>query len=785
MKRIIFFITIWIGICFVVTGQVSKSVTIKQSDFRVEKSDEYEKITLDKVHYTTDIVGHPELPVDVLSFVIPIDAQITGINISNMSKQKLSGTYNIYPVQPPRPVSYDKGIIYFNLPDSAIYNSSKPYPDKYAEIISDDIYLGYRVVTVRSYPVEYVPAMRELYLYSFDFSIDYSMNEKQASENKFTTQTQSLYRYEKNKQNIKFRVENPEVVDGYDTKVQKILQGETVVYDFSVASNEKTDQPSKIATVSNTQTPDYIIITNNALKSSFQTLANWKTRKGIFTVIVTTEEIAANYSGVDLQEKIRNYLLNANSQWGAGLYVLLGGGIEIVPPRLIRGVYNSTSLYPSDRYYSTSTSWSIYQGNIYNGNTSTAIINLLGRIPVNNAQEVTIYTNKLITYEKANNLGDLSYLKNNLYADAYLEMYPTGELYNFFHKTIKDYKYTYVPSHINNKYLCDNADCSGSTSRYGTNGADCSNGNTNGDIEFNPDNFLSCLSTGAGLGVGKFHFIYHLDHSGALGLGASFKDKNKIIHALNDIEKITNGTSYQILLSSGCHPADFYEFNGSCFAKHHLMNPNGGGVTFIGNADVGWQSESAVQLKNFLDAIYSTTGYPSLGRYDIGSAYQNVCTGTTSQRWRLHLIGDPEMQVWTDVPQTFNNATVLLNGTNVTVNTGGISDCTIALTSLDNGESYFDVAHNVSSYTFTNVTEPCNVTITKHNYIPYLGCSTSVLNFTNQTVTTDTTIVSCGNINVQNVTVTNGAKLTLDAAGEVNIISGFEVELGSEFEITQ
>jgi hypothetical protein len=62
------------------------------------------------------------------------------------------------------------------------------------------------------------------------------------------------------------------------------------------------------------------------------------------------------------------------------------------------------------------------------------------------------------------------------------------------------------------------------------------------------------------------------------------------------------------------------------------------------------------------------------------------------------------------------------------------------------------------------------------------GCS-YLVNFTNQTVTSNTTVTSCGDINVQNVKVQNGAKLILDAAGEVNIISDFEVELGSEFEI--
>jgi len=59
-----------------------------------------------------------------------------------------------------------------------------------------------------------------------------------------------------------------------------------------------------------------------------------------------------------------------------------------------------------------------------------------------------------------------------------------------------------------------------------------------------------------------------------------------------------------------------------------------------------------------------------------------------------------------------------------------------------------------------------------------------VLNFTNQIITTNRTITnSCGDINVQNVKVRNGAKLIFDAAGEVNIISDFDVELGSQFEI--
>ena len=81
------------------------------------------------------------------------------------------------------------------------------------------------------------------------------------------------------------------------------------------------------------------------------------------------------------------------------------------------------------------------------------------------------------------------------------------------------------------------------------------------------------------------------------------------------------------------------------------------------------------------------------------------------------------------------------------------------------------------------------------------NCPTT--NFTTPTVSTTQTVTG-GNINVQNVTVTSGATLTikaecninvqgvivknnskliLDAGGEVNIISDFDVQLGSEFEI--
>jgi len=64
-----------------------------------------------------------------------------------------------------------------------------------------------------------------------------------------------------------------------------------------------------------------------------------------------------------------------------------------------------------------------------------------------------------------------------------------------------------------------------------------------------------------------------------------------------------------------------------------------------------------------------------------------------------------------------------------------------------------------------------------------ISCPT-ITNFINQPpVITDTIIANCGDINVQNVQVQNGGKLTFDAAGTTKINSGFKVELGSQLKI--
>ena len=67
-------------------------------------------------------------------------------------------------------------------------------------------------------------------------------------------------------------------------------------------------------------------------------------------------------------------------------------------------------------------------------------------------------------------------------------------------------------------------------------------------------------------------------------------------------------------------------------------------------------------------------------------------------------------------------------------------------------------------------------------YAAVQAASCTTVNFTNQIVTTQKIVFGC-DINVQNITVQNNAKLTLDAANVTTINGPFEIKQGSQLEI--
>lgn len=160
-------------------------------------------------------------------------------------------------------------------------------------------------------------------------------------------------------------------------------------------------------------------------------------------------------------------------------------------------------------------------------------------------------------------------------------------------------------------------------------------------------------------------------------------------------------------------------------------------------------------------------------------------------QFSINSIGDSEIPIYTDKPCEFTNVSVSYSGSNITVNTGGVQNCTIALTSIDPADNYFAVFDSVSTATFNDVLCPYNLVITKHNYIPYRYCQPDVYI---QNVTFDSNVhVKGRNIYVGrsvipssvegNVLVNPGNSIIFEAEQNVYIKDGFILGTGSKFEI--
>lgn len=158
-----------------------------------------------------------------------------------------------------------------------------------------------------------------------------------------------------------------------------------------------------------------LLITSPELATSWRAFADWKTRQGKSTRIVTTRRISKSYEGADLQAKIRACVL-AHAKSEGTRWVILGGdslpgGKGAVPDRDTKHRLHGGRLayddIPTDLYYVTKRSWDANKDGTFGDwpRDKSAMdyrsVAAIGRIPVRTAAEVKAYTAKVKTYESA------------------------------------------------------------------------------------------------------------------------------------------------------------------------------------------------------------------------------------------------------------------------------------------------------------------------------------------------------------------------------------------------
>ena len=603
-------------------------------DFTYQINGEYIEI-LSETGYV-DEPGMPQIPYCVKTFLIPVNAQPV-IQVKYVNRKLQKKDVLLYPVQPPIPIG--ESSLSWVEPNNDIYNSSNPFPGKYAEIVS-------------------------------------------------------------------FR------------------KGRLGAMVDAAEKNVNSDVDNYL--------PEYLIITNEALKDKFRILADWKTKKGIPAIIETVEEISATYAGSDIQEKIRNYLVDVKRNYGS-MFVLLGGDTNIIPARVKKSRYSKNKDWVAVDFYYTCVdngNWNKNGNNIYyeadkidfEDSKDWGVSFKLGRAPVETLEEAEVFVNKVIHYEKADLNIDYSYINNSVAADAFISKNEnTGYLSNEKRSEIASF---YSETNLNRWLIYDHYNCK-------SNIATCSNKHSvyedqsgKGE-ELNKVHFVSALQNGGNSGLNHFHLVYHMDHSSPEGMGTSSKDKNESISNW-DVDNLNNGYYYQIVMSGGCSPADITK---DCIAEHFINNPQGGAVAFIGNADTGWANEH-VHLGQFLSELYKTSANAT-NRYDLSILHQKALENIKYKNLKLancalHLLGDPEMQVWSDVPKTMNVTLMpasLTTGENmIMVNINGLPQNETARICIQKKDELYIVDQLANGSHTINVSVQTlgvvNITVTAHNFRP-------------------------------------------------------------------
>ncbi|MBE0432881.1 hypothetical protein IBX73_05365 [candidate division WOR-3 bacterium] len=446
----------------------------------------------------------------------------------------------------------------------------------------------------------------------------------------------------------------------------------------------------------------YLIISNPPVDTVFQRLADWKTQKGIPAQVRTVNWVLANYAGEDNAARIRNYiktLPDSNIQ-----YVLLAGDTAIIPCRFAYAmtcsafIWNREDSLPCDLYYADlQGDWNFDGDGLY-GEIEDSIDLYpdlyVGRAPINSIVQAQNFVSKILTYEKNpphdyldNALLLAEILWNNPYTDQGIhknrieeESFPSNLEVTKLYESLGNENRTAVMNAIRSGQNLINHDGHGNTSLMG-------------------------------VGVGYLNFY--------------------------DLDTISNGQKCGIIFSLGCWTAAF-DFN--CIAEAWMNNTNGGGVAFVGNSSYGWGSPGNPGFG--ISDIFDSRFFYSLlveNNYRIGEALAMCKTyfipysrEKNVYRWHqyeLNLLGDPEMAVWTALPESIivaapqsiptGSSSILFAVRNK--NSGEpISGALVCL--MKENESYAASYTDASGQVFLEAnpvtTGDFLVTVTAHNHIP-------------------------------------------------------------------
>jgi len=603
------------------------------------------------------VLGKPMLPYKEIRIALPLGMAGKRVWVVSTTQEEIPGEFNLFPAQPPIRTKFSDGDADFVEPDLMTYSSDQPYPANLVEFVHQSDLAGQGMAVIQLYPLQYVPANKKLTLHTSVTLVIEGVGGYECGD--YLSPNISERGKKAYQEMIKDMVQNP---------------GEVQLNAAFLMSTSMLPPGGPF---------DHVIITSSTYTSYFQPLVDWHTQKGVKDTVFSTSWIYLNYSGSTNQQKIRNFIIDANSSWGT-TYFLLGGEHGTIPFEYITYYQQNT---PSDQYYSD-----------FDDDWTHEVF--VGRASVGSSSEITTFVNKVLKYEKDPPLSD--YPLKALLIGMDLDASTHAE---YLKNTIDNY----IPSQFTVTKVYDSQ---ASNHRTAT---------------------LNALNSGQNL-------VNHADHCDEISMGVGWVNHWWDINR-TDVNNLVNNDKMSIVVSLGCEPnaMDYSD----CIAEYFVIRPDNAyqaGVAFTGNTRHGWgyvgypEELSGKLDKEWWIGLFSRNKY-NLGQTLVDSKHHFSTSYPDADlkkhcEWTFNLLGEPEMPVWTDAPGSFDvthPSTLPPGSSSFSVHVedatthAAVSSAYVCLWKGDevyltgSTDALGDVTFNPSPSTEGTMW----VTVTKHNYLPY------------------------------------------------------------------
>jgi len=598
-------------------GLVEKTFYFDQ--YKIESIGPYQTMNFGNT-ILSGIPGEPVLPWHDVVLMLPPGEIAESIELIEENETSVQGSLLLFPKQYVQPVSADKSPEFVR--NEKVYQQNDIYPGTMTGKLLTQYLNGYAFALCTFTPVRYNPGRKTLTYFK-----KVTVRITTRTDARSRTVLQNLPDDGKKAGIVRSFAMNPEMMDRYPQRK-------------SPATNY-----------------EYLIISPVGFKNEFQPLISMYGNMGISAIVIGTDSISATMTGNDLQEKIRNFIINQVQNHGID-YVLLAGNPALVPCRgfycFVQSGNTPYSDYniPADLYYSGMDGTYDANGNhIYaelDDNPDLLPDISVARLTVNDTAELHRMIRKTIAYQTNPVLGEFS---KPLLAGEYL-----------YHDPVtfgSDYMDLLIDDHADNGYF--------------THGIPSA---TN-QIETLYDTLISPPLTywawSSAMLLEKINqgnsFIHHLGHANTAYMmrlsmssitNANFSQVNGIIH------------NFQFLYTQGCDDGAF-DAGGGCIAAKAVTIDNFL-VAGIFNSRYGWFNQGFTEgpsehlEREFVSALYTDT----LPEKHLGTVHLISKIKTApwislpgefepgAQRWvhyDCNVFGDPALEIRTAEPSSFTGIT--------------------------------------------------------------------------------------------------------------------------------